>query len=886
MLNILYTLFIYPVQQIIELCYYFTLRVFDNPALALLGVSAAVSVCTLPLYFQAEHWQTLERDTQKRLAPKIAKIKAAFKGDEQYMILTAYYRQNHYHPVFALRSTFGLLIQIPFFIAAYSYLSHLDALKGASFLLIRDLGAPDALIPLVGGINALPIVMTLINIIAGAIYTRGFPLKDKVQLYGMAVIFLALLYNSPSGLVLYWTANNVFSLVKNILQKIPHSRKIVFAALAVVIIAADIFLFFFHPGDLPNRLLAMALFTGMGALPLIPRLVKAVCVPARFLPFRAFLLSELALFMLLGIVIPSSLIASSVTEFSFIDSLTTPFPFILQTALQTAGILLWAAALYFLFSPLVKQTLTFLLLIVSVLALSQAFFVSEDFGFITNTLVFSDPKPFGANRLSAVISTALCVIIPAALFALYIRKKQMVFHFLQVIICIALVCVSAVHFVTISRDFAIAGAKRESGAGMSFEPVYQFSKTGNNVLLIMLDCIVGAYVPYVFEERPDLLDTFAPFTWYPNTVSFADHTLVGALPVYGGYEYTPKAVNARPGTTLLDKQKEAYLLLPAIFANAGFTATVTDPPFDNFQMSNLSIFAADPRIHAENINGKYTALWLQNHPNINIISISNLLGKKLLRFSFFKASPLFMRPFIYDDGEWLMLKENSTGEITPTILNDYALMDLLPDLTAIRDSGAVYTALYSHLPHTTTFLQPPDYTPAQTITNRGTGILKDDSRYHMTMASFILLRKWFNFLKEHGVYDNTRIILVSDHGRGNTGYPGNFTLPGGDKLQSYNALLMVKDFDAAGNDALTVDDSFMTNADAALFAAHGVAAENPFTGKVLEPDKANGAAVTTIGALSTYRHSKYGYNIGAGDWLYVHDNIFDPANWSAVTPER
>ncbi|GHT78942.1 membrane protein [Spirochaetia bacterium] len=695
----------------------------------------------------------------------------------------------------------------------------------------------------------------------------------------MALIFLALLYNSPAGLVLYWTANNVFSLAKNILQKIPHSRKIVFAGLAAAIIAADVFLFFFHSGDLPNRLLAMALFTGLGALPLIPRLAKAICIPARFLPFRVFVLSAFALFLLLGLVIPSQLIASSVAEFSFIDSLTTPFPFILQTALQTAGILLWAATLYFLFSPLVKQTLTLILLIVSVLALGCVFFVSEDFGFITNTLVFSDPKPFGADPLSAVISIALCVIIPAALLTLYIRKKQAVLHFLQAVMCIALVCVSVVHLTAIGRDFSIASAKKESGAGASFEPVYQFSKNENNVLLIMLDCVVGAYVPYVFEERPDLLDTFAPFTWYPNTVSFANHTLVGALPVYGGYEYTPKAVNARPDTTLLDKQKEAYLLLPAIFADAGFAATVTDPPFDNFQMSNLSIFAADPRIHAENINGKYTALWMQNHPEINAISISDLLDKKLLRFSFFKASPLFMRSFIYDDGEWLMLKDRSAGEITPEILNDYALLDLLPDLTAVLDDGAAYTAIYSHLPHTATFLQPPDYTPAQTISNHGKSILKDDSRYHMTIASFILLHKWFAFLKEHGVYDNTRIILVSDHGRGNTDYPGNIPLPDGGKLQSYNALLMVKDFDVKDGDALTVDTSFMTNADAALFAVQGIDSANPFTGKVLEPDKKNGVTITTIGALSTYRHSKYGYNIDADQWLHVHDTIFDPNNW-------
>jgi hypothetical protein len=97
---------------------------------------------------------------------------------------------------------------------------------------------------------------------------------------------------------------------------------------------------------------------------------------------------------------------------------------------------------------------------------------------------------------------------------------------------------------------------------------------------------------------------------------------------------------------------------------------------------------------------------------------------------------------------------------------------------------------------------------------------------------------------------------------------------------------MIKDFSAKNSDTLTVDTSFMTNADAALFAALGIAAENPFTGKALEPDKADGVDITTIDALSTYRHSKYGYNIGDNEWLHVHDNIFDPANWSAAAAEK
>jgi hypothetical protein len=96
---------------------------------------------------------------------------------------------------------------------------------------------------------------------------------------------------------------------------------------------------------------------------------------------------------------------------------------------------------------------------------------------------------------------------------------------------------------------------------------------------------------------------------------------------------------------------------------------------------------------------------------------------------------------------------------------------------------------------------------------------------------------------------------------------------------------MVKDFypehgDLA-NDGLKINNSFMTNADTIFFALKDIVENpvNPFTDQPLQTRKADGANITTIGALSSYRHTKYRYNIGRDQWLHVHSNIFDPANW-------
>jgi arylsulfatase A-like enzyme len=188
-------------------------------------------------------------------------------------------------------------------------------------------------------------------------------------------------------------------------------------------------------------------------------------------------------------------------------------------------------------------------------------------------------------------------------------------------------------------------------------------------------------------------------------------------------------------------------------------------------------------------------------------------------------------------------------------------------------------------------LQAPAYDLTGSAVDRGTSALRDDERFHMTVATFTLLHQWFAALKAEGAYDNTRVVLVSDHGRGTTDYPGNIVLPNGVRLQSYNPLLMVKDFgdttktratsDSPATSDVTVDTTFMTNADAALLAAAGTTSGvNPFTQKALVPDKDRGIAIATVGALSTYRHGTHGYTIGDDQWLRVREDIFDTANWN------
>ena len=122
--------------------------------------------------------------------------------------------------------------------------------------------------------------------------------------------------------------------------------------------------------------------------------------------------------------------------------------------------------------------------------------------------------------------------------------------------------------------------------------------------------------------------------------------------------------------------------------------------------------------------------------------------------------------------------------------------------------------------------------------------------------------------------------MVSDHG----GYMGNnfpyqVKLPNGQYLQSYNILLMEKDFNSKGK--LTTNDSFMTIADVPLMALNGIVKNpvNPYTHNELKTEKSNRIMITTSSTLHPTSHLKYKFNIAKNEWLSVKDNIFDPKNW-------
>jgi membrane protein insertase Oxa1/YidC/SpoIIIJ len=173
-----------------------------------------LNLLLMPLYAQMEQRSRGTRALRAKVAAEEDRMRRHFKGRERYFYIRAVHRQFQYRPLAQVLASADLFVQVIVFFTVFHFLSDLEILKGAAFGPLRDLSQPDRLL---GGVNFMPFLMTAINV--GAVFAYSQERSRRVQALLLAGLFLVLLYNSPSGLVLYWTTNNLFSLARNLLAR-------------------------------------------------------------------------------------------------------------------------------------------------------------------------------------------------------------------------------------------------------------------------------------------------------------------------------------------------------------------------------------------------------------------------------------------------------------------------------------------------------------------------------------------------------------------------------------------------------------------------------------------------------------------------------------------
>jgi YidC/Oxa1 family membrane protein insertase len=199
-----------------------------NYGVSIILLSLVVNIIMLPLYWIGEILQNKESKRQSAMREDLQSINKIKNKQEKYYYTKEIYKRNNYKSYYSLIGILGLIVQIPFFIAAYSMLLQFDQIQGVSFGPIKDLASPDAIFSLGDyRLNILPFLMTFINFIGIALqYKYAKNKQEVIKLASIALIFLVLLYDIASALLLYWTINNIFSVVKTLVIRNQHVRNL------------------------------------------------------------------------------------------------------------------------------------------------------------------------------------------------------------------------------------------------------------------------------------------------------------------------------------------------------------------------------------------------------------------------------------------------------------------------------------------------------------------------------------------------------------------------------------------------------------------------------------------------------------------------------------
>ena len=273
--------------------------------------------------------------------------------------------------------------------------------------------------------------------------------------------------------------------------------------------------------------------------------------------------------------------------------------------------------------------------------------------------------------------------------------------------------------------------------------------------------------------------------------------------------------------------------------------------------------------------------------------------------------PLFAQKTVYNYGKYNQLDNTedivyntqnlidsvSSEGINAYFMDNYAVLENLSNIShIIEENDNTFLLMVNDITHEPMLLQEPDYIPSFRVDNTkyenipskrtldGHTLNLENGyqmiHYHANMSAMIQLGKWFDYLRHEGVYDNTRIILVSDHGQGISSID-NLILNDGTCVSSYFPLLMVKDF---GETEFTTSDKFMTNADVPSIAANKIIAHpiNPFTGKEINSDEKSTHDQYIIDSNEWHTDINNGTTFIPAKWYSVHDNIWDKNNWKLI----
>lgn len=194
-----------------------------------------LAIITLTFIIKLIFWPITHKGMQgmrrmQAIQPEMNAVKEKYKDDKQKQQeeMAKLWKKHKVNP---LGGCLPLLVQIPVFIALFTVLRSAIELRFSHFLWIKDLSEPEHLfnlgfsIPILGEyFNSLPILMAVTMFLQQKMTpSTGDAQQQKMMAIFMPIMIFVMLYNFPSGLILYWTTNQIATIVGQSISRKRHA---------------------------------------------------------------------------------------------------------------------------------------------------------------------------------------------------------------------------------------------------------------------------------------------------------------------------------------------------------------------------------------------------------------------------------------------------------------------------------------------------------------------------------------------------------------------------------------------------------------------------------------------------------------------------------------
>jgi len=215
-----------PLENLLKWLLVIFYKLIPNYGIAIILLTLLVKILFFPLTKKSSE-ATLRMQS---VAPKIKELQEKYKDNRQKLNveMAELYKKEGYNP---LSGCLPMLLQIPIFFAMYNLFNNHFDLRGAEFIpgWIPDLSLPESILNFPAGfrlpfldwtaLRLLPFIYLGSQLLYGKVTQTPDQKSNsqmKMMLYVMPVVFFFILYNVPSGLLIYWIFSNLLTMVQQL----------------------------------------------------------------------------------------------------------------------------------------------------------------------------------------------------------------------------------------------------------------------------------------------------------------------------------------------------------------------------------------------------------------------------------------------------------------------------------------------------------------------------------------------------------------------------------------------------------------------------------------------------------------------------------------------